>query len=87
MNKKNICGWAILRPKNGLLLKNIVSGISVERVEFHDAQAEEGARRSINWDLDENLSDAEKRRLVPGREESGTWTSQFWVSSNVNSVR
>ncbi|CAL1128927.1 unnamed protein product [Cladocopium goreaui] len=39
-------------------------------------EAEEGARRSINWDLDENLSDAEKRRLVPGMAEVGQLMQQ-----------
>eukprot|EP00435_Cladocopium_sp_Y103_P050094 s1416_g15.t1 len=39
-------------------------------------EAEEGARHSVNWDLDENLSDAEKRRLVPGMAEVGQLMQQ-----------
>ena len=50
-----------------------------------DAQAEEGARRSVNWDLEENLSDAEKRRLVPGTNRG--LSTQCWVSQNVNYVQ
>eukprot|EP00434_Breviolum_minutum_P010733 symbB.v1.2.009465.t1/scaffold600.1/size182905/5 len=34
-------------------------------------QAEEGARCSANWELEENLSDAEQRRLMPGMAEVG----------------